>query len=65
MKREVIANEKNIKAYEPNLFQKVKESLVDGWGILEAILMFIFKLWGLILAGVIVFIIYKKLINKV
>lgn len=64
MKREVIANEKNIKAYEPNLFQKVKESLLDGWEILEAILMFIFKLWGILLATVIVFIIYKHLLKK-
>ena len=64
IRREVIANDKNIKAYEPNLFQKMKESLVDGCEILEAILMFIFKLWGLLLSAVIGFFIYKKFLKK-
>ncbi len=64
IRREVVANEKNIKAYEPNLFQKIKESLIDGWEILEAILMFIFKIWGLLLAALIGYIGYKKLLRK-
>lgn len=64
LKREVIANEKNIKAYESNMLQKMKESIIDGWEILEAILVFIFKLWGLLLAAAIGYFGYKKLLKK-
>jgi hypothetical protein len=58
-KRWIISNDKNIDAYRPNLGKQIIESLKFGWDILEALLVFIIKLWGLILIAIIVYILYK------
>lgn len=63
IRREILANDKNIDAYEPGLGRKIVDSLKVGWHVLEAILLFILKIWAVILIALIVFIVYQK-INK-
>ena len=60
IKREVISNDKNITAYEPGFMQNLLDSLKFGWEILESIIIFITKFWGLFLFVVVVYFINKK-----
>jgi hypothetical protein len=60
IKREIILNDKNITAYEPKFGSKLLESLMYGWDILASVLIFITKLWGLILFALLVYVAYKK-----
>jgi hypothetical protein len=64
IKRELIANDKNIDAYEPGFGTKILESLKFGWGILEAFIVFLVKLWGLFLFAFAVYFVYKKYGHK-
>ena len=63
-KRWVIFNDKNIDAYEPSFGRQLLESLKFGWDILEAILVFITKLWGLFLFAFIIYVLYKTFGHK-
>lgn len=64
VKRELIANEKNIDEYEPGFGIKLVDSLEFGWVILEAFLLFLVKLWGLILFGLVILIVVKFAIPR-
>jgi hypothetical protein len=64
VKRELIANEKNIDEYEPGFGQKVADSLKFGWDILEAFILILVKLWGLLLFGLLVLILIKYIIPQ-
>lgn len=64
VKRELIVNEKNIDEYEPGFGQKVVDSLKFGWDILEAFLLFLLKLWGLLLFGLLVLILIRFVIPQ-
>ncbi|WP_299252431.1 DUF4349 domain-containing protein [uncultured Cytophaga sp.] len=64
IKRDVIADFKNITAYEPGFGKKVIESLISGWQILEVTILFLLNLWGLILAAVAVFFLYRFVAPK-
>ncbi|HSY61349.1 MAG TPA: DUF4349 domain-containing protein [Cytophaga sp.] len=59
IKRELISNHKNITAYEPGFGRKVIEALTSGWHILEVTVLFLLNLWGLFLAAVAVFFLYR------
>lgn len=59
IKKELIANEKNITEYEPSFGTKIFNSLKFGWELLEALLVFLVKLWGFLVLGIIVFMAYK------
>jgi hypothetical protein len=63
-RRELILNEQAIEYYEPGFGLKLIDSVKDGWKILESIILFIFKIWGLILIGIALFFIYRKLSFK-
>ncbi len=54
IKRELVGNNKNISVYEPSFGKKLLASFTTGWKVLEAILVFIAKLWTLILLALIV-----------
>jgi len=60
IKRELISNDKNIDEYEPSFGSKILDSLKFGWNILEAFLVFLIKLWGLLLFGLVAYILYRK-----
>jgi hypothetical protein len=64
IKRKLVSNHKNITAYEPSFGRKTIESLTSGWHILEVTILFFFNLWGLFLAAVIVFFIYRYVAPK-
>jgi len=60
VKREVVANEYNTKAYEPGFGKKLLESCQEGWNIFEGLVLFIVRLWGLIILAIVLLIIFKK-----
>lgn len=62
--QEMIANEKSLNSYRPNIGLQIWESLKSGWFILENILAFLVSLWPFILIGFIGFFGYKKFIKK-
>lgn len=64
IKRELISNDKNIEAFEPSFGSKVVESSKLGWKVLEALILFLIKIWGLFLFAIIVFFIYKTYKHK-
>lgn len=57
--RETIANFKYVSSYKPNIFKRLLDSLIQGWWILEEIIVFIVQMWGVILLIVGVIIGYK------
>jgi len=59
VKRELISNYKNIKEYEPGFGSRFVESLSTGWKILEAVILFIFNLWAVILLGLALYLLYR------
>jgi hypothetical protein len=64
IKRELISNHKNITAYEPGFGRKVIEALTSGWHILEVTILFLLNLWGLFLAAIAVFLLYRYVAPK-
>jgi hypothetical protein len=64
IKRELISNDKNIDAYDPGFGSKILDALKFGWDILATFLVFLVKLWGLFLFGIIAYILYRKFGNK-
>lgn len=64
IKSVVLVNPKNIDSYRPNIGLQIVESLKSGWLVLEAIIVFIVKIWWLILIVTIGIFIYKKYARK-
>lgn len=60
IKRELVENEKNTKAYEPSLWHKTQEALISGWYIFEAILLFLINAWAFLLIAVIIYLVYRR-----
>ncbi|HEX2395522.1 MAG TPA: DUF4349 domain-containing protein [Bacteroidales bacterium] len=58
--RELVPNNRNIEAYKAGLGRRIIDSLEVGWRILEAILLFVVKLWALILIGIVIYFIYRR-----
>jgi hypothetical protein len=61
---ELIANDTDIKVYEPGIGSKVVDALSYGWSMLEAVLIFLINLWGLALLAAVVFFLYKLYVVK-
>ena len=64
LKREMICTNKSTKEYEPNFGIKILSSLTYGWDILESFIVFVVKLWGLFLLGLIAFLVYRTYSKK-
>lgn len=64
IKREVIPNHKNIRAYESGFGQKILEALKSGWHILEVVILFVLNLWGIILALVAAYLAFRFISKK-
>ena len=64
IKRELIANNKNIEPYKPSFFKRFVESLHNGWTVMEEILLFFISIWGFILAALVAYLIYRKHFRK-
>jgi len=61
IKRELISNDKNIEAYEPGFGRKIQESLKSGLYIVEVSILFLIRMWGVILLAALGYYVYKKL----
>jgi cbb3-type cytochrome oxidase subunit 3 len=59
VKQELIANEKNVDAYEPGFMYKFVAAIKSGWHILQAIVIGIMHFWALILIGVVIYVVYR------
>lgn len=57
---ELVANEKNINAYRPNLGLQIWESIKSGWFIFEGIIAFLVQLWPLFFFGLLAWFGFKK-----
>jgi hypothetical protein len=64
IRQELIQNNENISAYEPGFGTKFLESLKTGWNMVVAFIVFIVRLWALILFVVVAFVLYKWLMKK-
>ena len=64
IKQKMIANEKSINSYRPNIGLQILDSLKTGWFMFESIIATIVLLWPLFLIGVLGFFGYKKFIKK-
>jgi len=64
VKQEMIANEKSVNTYRPNIGLQVWDSIKTGWFVLENIISFVVLLWPFALIGFLVFLGYKKFLKK-
>lgn len=64
VKQEMVANEKSINAYRPNIGLQIWDSLKTGWFMLEGIIAFVVQLWGIALIAVLGYFAYKKYAKK-
>jgi hypothetical protein len=64
IKQEMVANEKSINAYRPNIGLQIWDSIKTGWFMLEHIISFIVVLWPFALLGFLGFFGYKKYLKK-
>jgi hypothetical protein len=64
IKQEMVANEKSINAYRPNIGLQIWDSLKTGWFMLEAIIAFVIQLWGIALIGFLAWFGYRKFLKK-
>ena len=64
IKQEMVANEKSINAYRPNIGLQIWDSLKTGWFMLENIISFVIVLWPFALIGFLGFFGYKKFLKK-
>lgn len=64
IKQEMVANEKSINAYRPNIGLQIWDSIKTGWFMLEHIISFLVVLWPFALIGFLGFFGYKKFLKK-
>lgn len=64
IKQEMVANEKSINAYRPNIGLQIWDSVKTGWFMLEHIISFVVVLWPYVLIGFLGFFGYKKFLKK-
>jgi len=57
---EMVANEKNINAYRPNLGLQIWESIKSGWFIFEGIIAFLVQLWPIVFFTFLAWLAFKK-----
>jgi len=51
----MIANPEEIESYKPNFGRRLLDSLLNGWYIIQEIIIFLMNLWGVVLLGFLVF----------
>lgn len=60
LRYEMVANEKNINAYRPNLGLQIWESIKSGWFIFEGIIAFLVQLWPIVFFTFLAWFAFKK-----
>lgn len=64
LKHEKMAIEKIVVPYQPGFGNQLKDAFNAGWNFVEYILIFIARLWAVILIGLGIYLIYKKYVGK-
>ncbi len=64
VKRELITNNKNTTAFEPNFGSKMVEAFKFGWNIFVEIILILIRIWWLFLFAIISYIIYKRYTSR-
>lgn len=64
VKRELLANDKNIDAYEPSFGIKITEAFKFGWMIMQALFLLVVRLWFMFLLALITIFIIRYFRNK-
>lgn len=62
--RELYANDKNIEAYRPSLWSRIKDGLFEGWKVVEYLVVFIFQMWWFWIVAVAAWIGYRKFMKN-
>lgn len=62
--REIVSRPVELKAYHAGLWSRIGDSLQQGWYLFEDFIVFIIRLWGLILVGVVAFWVTRRVIKK-
>jgi hypothetical protein len=62
--REMVSRPVELKAYHAGLWGRIGDSLQQGWYIFEDFIVFIIRLWGLILVGVLAFWVIRLVTRK-
>ncbi len=62
--KETIENFNYFANSKPSFFHRIMDAIYDGWSIFEEIIIFMFRIWGVILLFLIIIIVYKKFIRK-
>lgn len=63
-KQEMVANEKDASAYQPQLGLQLVDSIKSGWYILESLLVFVVQIWSLIVLGILIYWGYNRYSKK-
>jgi hypothetical protein len=63
-RHELIENDKNTKAYEPGFWAKTKEAIVFSFNILLEIILFIIRIWAILLIIFVAYLIFRRLTRK-
>ncbi len=65
VKRTVIANDKNITAYQPGFWSIVWDAIQLGWSMILELFLFVSKLWAFLVGGFLLYWLYKWYKRKV
>ncbi|RYZ15641.1 MAG: DUF4349 domain-containing protein, partial [Sphingobacteriales bacterium] len=60
VRKELVSNNQNIDAYLPGFGSKLADALQSGWLLLEAVILFLVRIWSVILVLAAVFIVYRR-----
>jgi len=61
VKYSIVANEKSIRAYQPGFFSRLWDAFLTGFDYLKEFILFLFRIWWLILILIVAFLIYPKI----
>lgn len=64
IRREMLANEQNIEAYEPGFFHKAGEALHDGWELLQDLALLLLRSWSLVFCVIVAYLLFRRLRRK-
>jgi hypothetical protein len=64
VKRELVGNNKDIRAYQPGLGMRISDAFKTGWEVFESFLVLIIQLWWLILLLLTAWLVIAKFLPK-
>lgn len=64
IRREMLANEQNIEAYEPGFFSRAGEALKDGWELLQDLAVGLIRSWSVLLLVVVAVLLYRRVVRR-